>query len=782
MFRIRVLVPVIFILIVAGLLFVTQRYDVQRDGTIAAAQLSSPVTVKFDGYGVPHIKADNLDDMYFALGYVHAQDRLFQMETMRRLAQGRLAEIFGERLVKTDQLFRTMGIHRHAKDYVQKANIDTPAWQAFKHYLDGVNHFQATSKLPIEFDLLNIPVEPYTITDSVSVAGYMAYSFAQAMRTEPVMTYVADQLGAEYLSLFDLDKALNETSGINSDTLASLIELGDLSELHQSLGQLEGSNAWAITGSRTANGKPILASDPHIAFSLPGTWYEAHVMSGDFELYGHHLPLVAPAMLGHNEHFGWGITMFQNDDMDFYLEKINPANPNQVWVDDKWQDLQISEEVIFVKDAEAVKIDVRVSRNGPIINDIFAGYENKQAVSLWWTFTQTDNPMLETFYGMNHATNINDFKQAVSQLGAPGLNMMYADADNNIAWWAAAKIPQRPAHVLPWKILDGASGLDAPNGFYDFSYNPQEINPERGFIVSANSRQKTYQGLMAPGYFNFPARAEKITKTLSSLDQATLANQQPIHLDDASDYASAALVTMIEQLSADKTNTHSELIATLKAWDGSFSLNSVAATVFIRWQYYLAEQAFSDEMNDNLYELMKSTRKIDYGFFNILKEPNSPWWNNINDASVNVMSDVVNNSWQTTIAALQNELGHDWYKWQWREINTLELAHALGASDILRPLFNIGPESVAGAHAVPNNLASKFTDGALKIKSGPSTRRLIDFSQPQESLGILPAGQSGNPFDRHYDDQYLMYTKGQYRPQLMQMDATNTSSTLILEP
>jgi penicillin amidase len=701
---------------------------------------------------------------------------------MRRLAQGRLAEIFGSKLIKTDTLFRTLGISRHADQYVANANKNTPAWQAFDNYLSGVNHFQSTGKLPIEFDLLGIKPTAFTLEDSVSVAGYMAYSFAVAMRTEPVMTYIANQLDSEHLELFDLDQANNSGLAINQDTLASLTQLGELSELHQSLGQLEGSNAWAIHGSRTASGKPILESDPHISFSVPGTWYEAHVQTGDFEMYGHHLPLVAPAMLGHNRQFGWGITMFQNDDIDFYLEKTNPDNAKQVWSTDHWQDIQTYPEVIRVKDEADVNIEVRTTRNGPIINDVFDGYSNSQPVSLWWTFTQSDNPMLEAFYGMNHANNIDEFALAVQGIHAPGLNIMYANADNNIGWWAAARIPKRPDHVLPWQILDGASGLDSPQGFYDFKYNPQEVNPDRGYIVSANARQHKYLDFMTPGYYNFPARAEKITEKISALDQATLANQQPIQLDIGSDYAKRALTTMLTTLAESEKSNNPELVQQLQQWDGNFTLSSIAATVFIEWQYQLAEQAFNDELGDDLFGLMKRTRKIDYGFYNILKAPNSPWWNSINNDQVNSMSDVVNNSWETTLTTLSNNLGENWRDWQWQKVHTFELAHALGASKLLRPLFNIGPVPVVGAHAVPNNLSQKFTSGHHSVTAGPSTRRLIDFAQPEKSLGILPAGQSGNPFDRHYKDQFELYTQGQYRPQIMDMDTSSTKSTLTFQP
>ncbi len=764
--------------VIALVLAVPQIYKTQRSGEVTAEALEQPVTVNYDQHGVPHIQAQNLDDMYFALGYVHAQDRLFQMESMRRLAKGELAEVFGPDLVATDKIFRTLGLARHARDYVARADKTTEAWRAFEQYLAGVNHYQNSAKLPVEFDLLGIEPRPFTTEDSISVAGYMAYSFAVAMRTEPLMTFVSDKLGEDYLDLFALDRPA-QAPQLQADTLASLTRLGEHSVLPQSMSQFEGSNAWAISGSRTANGKPILESDPHIQFGVPGTWYEAHVTAGDFELYGHHLPLVPPAMLGHNRKFGWGITMFQNDDIDFYLERANPHNIDQVWATDQWQDVVKVEETILVKGQAPEQLTVRITRNGPIINDIFPGFSDAQPVSLWWTYTNTDNPMLEAFYGMNHASSIEEFQQAVQGIHAPGLNIMYADSSNHIGWWAAARIPKRPAHVQPWHILDGASGEDSPQGFYDFSFNPQSVDPENGFIVSANHRPQPQQGLMTPGYYNFDARAEKITKALNALEDASLDNQQPLQLDTASDYARDALKIMVQYL---KSDHDAELIDQLQNWDGNFTKEAVAPSVFIEWQYQLSQLAFADEVGDQLFALMTDTRKIDFGFYNLLQSPQSPWWNHTGDDQLNTMSDIINRSWQLAQTALTENLGNDWREWQWQRVHTLELNHAFAQSSLLRPIFNIGPSPVPGSHAVPNNLSQKFRSGHQAVNAGPSTRRLIDFSQPEKSLGILPAGQSGNPFDPHYDDQFAAYVAGEYRQQILDAADIVNKRTLMLVP
>lgn len=350
----------------------------QRSGRLVLTQLSAPVSVGYDERGVPHIRAENEADLYRALGYVHAQDRLFQMEMVRRLAQGELAEILGPKLADVDRLFRTLGIRAHAQTAAAKMDMQSPPAKALTAYLDGINQYQTSHPAPMEFDLLGIPKRPFTAQDTIAVSGYLAYSFAAAFRTEPVLTYVRDKLGAGYLKVFDLDwhpdgvVTPGTTAAMNTQDWHKLDQLAQLS--HQALEaaglpQFEGSNAWAISGSRTASGKPLLAGDPHIGYSAPSVWYEAHLSAPGFELYGHHQALNPTALLGHNQKFGWSLTMFQNDDMDLIAEKANPSNPNQIWYHGQWVDLESREETILVKGAAPIQLTLRRAPHGPIITD-----------------------------------------------------------------------------------------------------------------------------------------------------------------------------------------------------------------------------------------------------------------------------------------------------------------------------------------------------------------------------------------------------------------------------
>lgn len=297
-----------------------------RNGSLALAHLQAPVDVRYDERGVPHLYAQNQTDLYRALGYVHAQDRLFQMEMLRRLARGELAEVLGPKLVDTDRLFRTLRIRDHAAEYSARQDKQSQPWKVLEAYLDGVNQFQENNPAPLEFDLLGIPRRPFTPEDTLSIAGYMAYSFAAAFRTEPVLTYIRDELGSDYLRIFDLDwhpqGVLTPSGALGAGDWKDLGALARLSQQaleDAGLPQFEGSNAWVVAGSRTASGKPLLAGDPHIRFAAPAVWYEAQLSAPGFELYGHHQALNPFASLGHNRAFGWSLTMFQ------LSAKIGPA-------------------------------------------------------------------------------------------------------------------------------------------------------------------------------------------------------------------------------------------------------------------------------------------------------------------------------------------------------------------------------------------------------------------------------------------------------------------------
>ncbi|KAE9640569.1 penicillin acylase family protein [Pseudomonas sp. PB103] len=792
-----VLALLIVVLLCAGGWYVYSKQPT-RQGQVELRNLQGSVTVRYDERGVPHIRAENETDLYRALGYVHAQDRLFQMESMRRLARGELAEVLGPKLLDTDKLFRSLRIRERAASYVANLDKQSPAWKGLQAYLDGINQYQDTHAAPIEFDVLGITKRPFTAEDSISVAGYMAYSFAAAFRTEPLLTYVRDQLGADYLNVFDLDWQAKgvlanghaqQTPALAAGDWKDLNALARLSEqalIDNGLPQFEGSNAWVIAGSRSQSGKPLLAGDPHIRFSVPSVWYEAQLSAPGFELYGHHQALVPFAFLGHNLDFGWSLTMFQNDDLDLIAEKVNPDNPNQVWYRGQWTDMVSSEQQINVKGQSPVTITLRQSPHGPIVNDALGSAAGKTPIAMWWAFLETPNPILEGFYQLNRADTLAKARAAAAKVQAPGLNLVYANAKGDIAWWASALLPKRPAGVRPEFILDGSSNQADKDGFYPFSANPQEENPARGYIVSANFQPLSPTGMEIPGYYNLADRGQQLNRQLGDKSvKWTNEGNQKLQLGTTTGYGPrllAPLLPVLREVVSDPTQL--KLVEQLAQWPGDYPLDSVSATVFNQFLYDLADAAMRDELGNDFFDTLLSTRVIDAALPRLAANADSPWWDNRNTPTKETRADVVRAAWAASMTHLQLTLGDDVAGWQWGAAHTLTHGHPLGQQKPLDRLFNVGPFAAPGSHEVPNNLSARIGPAPWPVTYGPSTRRLVDFADPAHALTINPVGQSGVPFDSHYNDQAEAYVDGMYvQAHFSEEEVTaNTRSTLKLLP
>ncbi len=767
----------------------------QRSGQVALTQLQATVEVRYDERGVPHIRAANEADMYRALGYVHAQDRLFQMEMARRLARGELAEILGPKLLDVDRLFRTLGIRAHADAYVQRMDLKSPSYQALAAYLDGVNQYQASHPAPLEFDILGIPKRPFTPQDTVSVAGYLAYSFAAALRTEPALTYIRDKLGPDYLKVFDLDwhpegvdtpNAVATLSGADWQALNRVARVSQQVLENTAVPPFEGSNAWALSGRRTVSGKPLLAGDPHIGYAAPAVWYEAHVSAPGIDLYGHYQVLNPLALLGHNQHFGWSLTMFQNDDMDMVAEKANPANANQVWYQGQWVDLQVREESILVKGAAPARLMLRRSAHGPIITDAFPDNFGKTPVALWWAFLETENPILDAFYQLNRADTLDKARSAASQIHAPGLNVVWANAAGDIAWWAAAKLPRRPDGVNPVFILDGSQPEADKPGYQAFTDNPQEENPARGYIVSANHQPKPPSGVPVPGYYHLPDRVQQIVGHLRDDSRKwDMASSQSIQLDVQTGYGPRLLNSVLPLLREVVTAPNERaLLDQLAAWDGKHALEAVAPTLFNQLLYELARGAMADEMGPVQFKNLLGTRVLDLALPRLAADANSPWWDDRNTPAKENRRDTMQLVWRATLDHLQTKFGQDPAQWTWGRAHTLTHNHPLGQQKPLEKLFSVGPFAAPGGREIPNAMGSSIGPAPWAVSYGPSTRRLIDFADASLSLGSNPVGQSGVLFDAHYRDQAKTFVAGGYvRQWLKEADvAVNTRSTLALTP
>ncbi|MEO6623323.1 MAG: penicillin acylase family protein, partial [Burkholderiaceae bacterium] len=614
-------------------------------------------------------------------------------------------------------------------------------------------------------------------------------------RTEPAMSFVRDQLGADYLKIFDLEwhaQGVDTPGFMAAWTDADWQSVNRVATASQDVLALAGtppfmgSNAWAVSGNHTASGKPLLAGDPHIGFAAPAVWYEAHLSAPGFELYGHHMALVPLALLGHNRRFGWSMTMFQNDDMDLVVEKANPDNSNQIWHQGKWMDLQTREETINVKGQDPVKLTLRRSPHGPIITDAFADNFGKTPVALWWAFLETENPILDAFYQLNRADTLDKARGAASLVHAPGLNVVWANAAGDIGWWAAAKLPRRPAGVNPTFMLDGSTEQADKPGFHPFTDNPQEENPARGYVLSANHQPLVSSGIQIPGYYHLQDRVQQVNSHLRDAKRKwDTTNTQALQLDDRTAYGPRILKHVLPVL-RDVVSEPAEraLLDQLAAWDGQHAIDSVPATLFNQLLFSIAQSAMADEMGPLQFKNLLGARSLDIALPRLVANAGSPWWDNRATPAVESRADTLKAAWLSALAHLKTTLGPNSAEWTWGRAHTLTHGHALGMQKPLDKVFNIGPLPAPGGREIPNALGGSIGPAPWAVTYGPSTRRLIDFADATQSLGINPVGQSGVWFDAHYKDQAARYIQGQYVRQwlsLQDVDA-HTRSTLTLTP
>ncbi|MEP3210236.1 MAG: penicillin acylase family protein [Maribacter sp.] len=770
-----ILLVIVGILLIAGVIF-SMYMKPDYSGKKALTDLAENVNVYYDNYGIPHIYGNNEEDAFRALGYVHAQDRLWQMEVLRRIGRGGLSEVFGPDLLSTDKFFLSLGIDENSAKTVAALDLNTQEIRLSQAYLDGINQFIADGPKPIEFYLTGLKREPFTLKDIYNTMGYMAFSFAQAHKTDPFLTTIKNKLGSEYLVDLGVDVDPNTTWIQNyppkaSDSIENNITAMVTDALNAlSVPLFEGSNSWVIAPEKTKNGKVIFANDPHIGFAQPSVWYEAHLNAPNYEKYGYHLAGVPFPMLGHNRDLAYGMTMFENDDVDFYYEVDNPANKNQYKTHDGWKDYELVTKTIKVKDEEEVVFTFKRTDHGPVLNGIANQITEERPISMSWIYTKGENKVMKAVYGMTHATNLKEFEAALPNIHAPGLNIMYGDAKGNVAWWASAQLYQIPDSINTKMVFESEMGLDENKTLLPFTENPQAINPPWKYVYSANNQPDSIAGMKYPGYYLPENRAKRIVELLQPKNDWDKLAVGAMITDVTSSVNPEILKDLaneldIKQLSKKELNVLDRLIR----WKGDYPLESIEGTVYHRWVYRLLRNTFSDELGLQGFEDLMSTHMSKRLIAPIIKKDHSIWWDDVHTKEVKETKKVIiQMAFKEAMASLIKDFGEVEDEWRWERVHSLEHEHPIGKVAALRSFFNVGPFPVHGSREVINNLGFRYTsDGFYKVGSGPSTRRVIDFSDIENSMSILPTGQSGNPFSRFYEDQAEMFLKGEFRKMML---------------
>lgn len=788
----RILIGLLGLILVAtlGLYFYLTSTKPIYSGELTLSGLTEPVEVFYDAYGIPHIYAQNETDAYYALGYVHAQDRLFQMEMIRRAASGRLSEVLGKDLLKVDKLFRTLGIHEFARTHAEEfLSADTSAFQkAALAYQHGINEFVRTGKTPLEFSIIGIPKTEFKPEDIYLAVGFMSFGFAEGLRVDPVLEKIRTELGAEYLKDLAVQTPVNAVLIKNFDGKGNIPTTDSLiSFLSTALEKIpvplwQGSNGWAVAGSRTASGQPILANDTHIGFAQPAVWYEAHLEYPGYRFYGHHIAGIPFGLLGQNHFAGWGLTMFENDDTDFFYEETNEEG--QVKYKGEWVDLTWSKEIIKVKDDVDFELTIPATPHGNMISGILDHTEELKPASLWWLLNHETNYALQAAYQLNHSKNFTDVERAASLFSSPGLNLMYADAHGNIAWWAVAKLPVRPEHVVSKFFLDGSSGLDESLGFYEFSKNPHAVNPPWGYVYSANNQPDTVDGVLYPGYYYPRSRAGRIEELLQEEKKWTREDMKVINLDVTSHMHADIAHQLASILNEINKPEFKEVASQLQTWQGQHETDLTVPSIYYNLLSQTMRLAMADEISHPAFESLAATSLLKNSYEQFIGNVSSPWWDDKKTEAKETRAQIVEKAATTTIQLLIAICGTNPEDWKWGKVHTLTHKHAFDAVKPLRSFFNVGPFEVPGGSEVPNNLHfSLDTTGYFHVDGGPALRKITDFADLENGETVSPSGQSGNVMSAHYSDQAEMFATGKSRKMLMNREVIQSGGRkLVLTP
>lgn len=772
--KLKVFIFTLLILIIGASSFIFLKTAPKKNITISSQELKGVVEIKYDEFGVSHIYATNEEDAYFSLGFVMARDRLWQMEILRRAAAGRLSEILGDKTIEIDKLMRKLFIRRSQVEYLKnnKHLINPKAMRLAGSFLRGLNHYIANENLSLEFTILGFNPEKWSFEDVLSIGGVVTLSFAEGI--------IADSLMASLLQDFDRplleelvvkmkgDKVYQNFNKQKSQVVIkeTLSQLDSLLSFARPLGLFKGSNSWVVSGKKTQSGKALLSNDPHIGFSKPGFWYEAHIQTPSFELYGHYLPGVPFAGLGHNDKMGWAITMSEIDDIDLYIEKIDPKNPNAILYKGQSVVLERFEEVIKVKNSAPINLTVARGPHGPIVDETKYDQAPKSGFlpAIKWSYLRKDNHLINTLFGLNRMESAKDLAGAIKHATAPGFNISIADAEGNIGWHVMGAIPVRPEGVSGAFPMEGWHGEHDYIRYLDIMENPHLYNPEKGYIVSANYYPEVDFGHQHEGFFQPSERYERLENIFAAKSNWSVEEIKKVFVDNyfqGHDEITNAFISDLDQSKPALKAVAKEL----KNWDGKCEVSSIGCSYFMYLTRKINKLALIDQMGEERYHAF--TKVADYWHFfkNLIKDPQSRWWDDSRTTKLEKKKDIVNMAAVEMISDFDQRFGKNAVTWG--ELHQLTFEHLLGKVKPLNYLFNKGPYPIGGGYSIVNNLASARADEGFSVAHGPSTRRIVDFINPKKTQGILPIGNSGNIFDPHAHSQIDLYLKGEFRSQYM---------------
>lgn len=767
----------VFVVLIVGIRMWMLSLLPPLEGKIKIPILSQKVDVYRDKWGVPHIKAGTELDALKALGFIMAQDRLFQMEVLRRVVNGELSEIFGKEALSADILLRKLRIKKAMEESIEHNRLTEEFEVRANAFLEGVHIYVKTMPRPIEFVILQYDPKPFTIAEMLAITGYMSLSFAEGITADGLYSDLLKDFSKEMVSSMIVRPRSKNPSLISGMEKLPIDQtsfqekiLDSLDVIHRFAGRFHGSNSWVLSPFRSQSGHALLANDPHIEFSNPGIWYEAHIDSPEYKIYGHFIPLIPFPIIGHDSLKAWALTMSEVDDMDLYVETFNPQNPKQVMFQKQWVDVHEYEEVIHVKSSVPVKTNVVLTPHGPLIDETDYGLKEKH-LSLKWSYHLKENQIWKTLFEISRAQNWEEFKTALSHATAPGLNVSWVDSSGNIGWHVMGKIPIRPQGVSGAFALAADSGDNEYEGYIPFEENPHDFNPPSGVILSTNFYPPYESKYPLEGYWQPSERNLRLTELLSSKQKWTLEELMVVQTDTKVLSAKAFLPILVKVIEKRTDLMSSKIVTILKQWDFYASKNSLGATIYFQWIMNIAQLAWIDDMGKDRFKAYARVSDFWHFFKFFFFSPDHPWWDD-RETRLNKESpeQIMMIAYEHTIKTLQKKIGNDPTQWRWGLVHQIVYKHFLGQVWPLDLFFNLGPFPSSGSFDTVNNMYQGRIDQNFAITLGPSTRRLIDMGQPDKSWGILPTGNVGQFMSRYYCDQAQMFLNHEYRFQLMDID------------
>ena len=757
----------------------------QYSGEIESGGVKQSVEIYRDAYGIPHIYAQSEYDVYFAQGYVHAQDRLWQMELLRRLVRGRLSEIAGKDAIEVDMFMRLLGMDKTMERLASEASEG--AREVARAYVDGVNaYIQARGKkLPLEFSALKLSPEPYTEEDLFATVLLNSWSLNTNFLQELLAVRMMNRLTADaFADLFPsypsahlpADDYFNSFKPLKVAPFLKAVDV--FSGTSENSSGSAGSNCWAVSGERSFSGKPMLANDPHLAHNVPGVWYLNHLVTPSMNVIGASIPGAPCVIIGHNESVSWGITNVMTDYVDLYVVKVDPSQPTRYLFDDKVLEMEREEITINVKDSQPEHRTIYHTIHGPIITRIEEGYDAQ--IALKW-YPRTVDRTLEAFYKINQAGKVEDAFEGGQYLGIVCLNLVAVDSLGNIGWHVTGKAPIRKGYSGRLPADGSRSDLDW-EGFIPYDELPSTFNPPSGTVVTSNDR-KIGDDYPYPISYSWaaPYRAQRIRSLLSSKSKLNEEDHKEIQGDHYSLQAER-LISQMADLSL-KDEKASFALESLRNWDRRVTAESWEAAIYEVFVIFLARNLLFDEMGEDL-------RYYCAGFTlytivdEILSRPNSPFWDRVDTVERETREQILEESLSGAVGFLTERFGKNSKKWKWGKLHRIHYNHPGATNWLARRYMNAGSYPLGGDNNTINIGGFGMWGREYNVKTIPSLRMIADMGDVSGGQIIIPMGQSGQPQHPHYKDMIERWRKIEYVPMYFDKKnvLANQKDLLILSP